>query len=39
VFNTHRTYSETSGITTNSGGGSQGSSSTSYGNDVLMWVR
>ena len=39
VFNTHRTYSETSGITTNSSGGNQGGSGTSYGNDVLMWVR
>ncbi len=39
VFNTHRTYSETSGITTNSSGNSHGSSSTSYGNTVLMWVR
>jgi len=39
VFNTHRGYSETSGITTNASGSDSGSSSTSYGNDVLMWVR
>jgi len=39
VFNTHRTYSVTAGITTNSSGSSTGSSSTQYGNDVLMWVR
>ena len=39
VFNTHRSYSHISGITTNSSGSSQGSSSTEYSNDVLMWVR
>ena len=39
VFNTHRGYSETSGITTNSNGSTSGSSSTTYSNDVLMWVR
>ena len=39
VFNTHRVENETSGITTNSSGAYQGGSSTSYGNDVLMWVR
>ena len=39
VFNTHRGYSETSGITTNTGGSSLGNSDTTYGNDVLMWVR
>jgi PKD repeat protein len=39
VANTHRNYSETSGITTNAAGNSLGSSSTTYGNDVLLWVR
>jgi hypothetical protein len=39
VFNTHRSYSETGGMTTNSNGSSSGSSNTTYGNDVLMWVR
>jgi hypothetical protein len=39
VFNTHRTYTETAGITTNTGGTGNGSSGTSHGNDVLMWVR
>ena len=39
VVNTHRGYSETSGITTNAAGSSLGSSSTTYGNDVLLWVR
>ena len=39
VFNTHRTYSETGGMTGNYGGGANGSSNTSHGNDVLMWVR
>ena len=39
VFNTHRTYAETSGITSNPGGISEGSSGTSYSQTVLMWVR
>jgi len=39
VFNTHRTYSETGGMTGNTGGGANGSSGASHGNDVLMWVR
>lgn len=39
VMNTHRSYTETSGITTNTSGATFGSSSTTHGNDVLMWVR
>ena len=39
VFNTHRSYSETGGMTGNYGGGSSGSSGTTHGNDVLMWIR
>jgi hypothetical protein len=39
VFNTHRAYSESSGITSNSSGTSLGSSSTPYSQTVLMWVR
>jgi lipocalin len=39
VMNTHRGYTETSGITTNTSGANFGSSGTTHGNDVLMWVR
>ena len=39
VFNTHKSYSESAGITTNAGGSFNGNSGTDHGNDVLMWVR
>ena len=41
VFNTHRSsnYPQSAGITTNTSGSTLGSSSTSWTNDVLMWVR
>lgn len=39
VANTHKNYTERSGITTNSTGNNLGGSSNTYGNDVLLWVR